>query len=223
MESRRERFIAATLMAIAVPCMAQIAMIVGLAGEYGARALAPVFLTLFGVWLVIGRLLNRFVGGESPEILMDVPPYRVPYFRGLLKKVWMRMLWFLKEAVPWVLAGVLLVNVLYTLRVIEFLGWLASPVITGVLGLPREAAGGLVVGFLRKDVAVGMLAPLHLSLRQMIVACVVLAMYFPCVATFAVMVRELGGRGMLSSACVMVGSAVAVGGMLNLLLWAFLG
>jgi ferrous iron transport protein B len=210
-------------MAIAVPCMAQIAMIAGLAGEFGARALAPIFLTLFVVWLVIGRLLNTFLKGDSPEILIDIPPYRVPYIRGLAKKVWMRVLWFLKEAVPWVLAGVLLVNVLYTLGVIDFVGWLASPVVKGVLGLPREAAGGLVVGFLRKDVAVGMLEPLHLSLRQMIVACVVLAMYFPCVATFAVMVRDLGAKDMLKSAGVMVGSALITGGLLNLLLWALLG
>ena len=223
MESKRERFIAATLMAIAVPCMAQTAMIAGLAGEFGARALAPIFLTLFVVWLVIGRLLNRFLKGDSPEILIDIPPYRVPYIRGLAKKVWMRVLWFLKEAVPWVLAGVLLVNILYTLGVIDFVGWLASPVVQGVLGLPREAAGGLVVGFLRKDVAVGMLGPLHLSLRQMIVACVVLAMYFPCIATFAVMLRELGVKDMLRSAAIMVGSALVVGGLLNLLLRALVG
>ena len=223
MESKRERFIAATLMAIAVPCMAQTAMIAGLAGEFGARALAPIFLTLFVVWLVIGRLLNRFLKGDSPEILIDIPPYRVQYIRGLAKKVWMRVLWFLKEAVPWVLAGVLLVNILYTLGVIDFVGWLASPVVQGVLGLPREAAGGLVVGFLRKDVAVGMLGPLHLSLRQMIVACVVLAMYFPCIATFAVMLRELGVKDMLRSAAIMVGSALVVGGLLNLLLRALVG
>jgi ferrous iron transport protein B len=220
MESRKERFIAATLMAISVPCMAQIAMIVGLAGEFGARALVPIFLTLLIVWLVLGRMLNKVCKGESPEILIDIPPYRIPYMRGLAKKVWMRIFWFLKEAVPWVLAGVLLVNLLYTLGVIDFVGRIASPIVEGVLGLPKEAVGGLVVGFLRKDVAVGMLEPLHLSLRQMIVACVILSMYFPCVATFAVMVKELGVRDMMKSAAVMIVSAVAVGGFLNLVMWA---
>ena len=212
MESRRERFIAATLMAIAVPCMAQLAMIVGLAAVWGSKALVPIFLTLFLVWLVIGMLMNWLVKGDSPEILVDIPPYRIPYFRGLAKKVWMRIVWFLKEAVPWVLVGVLLVNVLYTLGVIGFVGRITAPVITGVLGLPEEAVGGLVVGFLRKDVAVGMLAPLDLGLRQMVVACVVLAMYFPCVATFAVMRKELGVKDMLKSAGIMVGSAFLVGG-----------
>lgn len=223
MESRRERFIAATLMAIAVPCMAQIAMIASLAARWGAKALVPIFLTLFVVWLVIGMLMNRLVKGDSPEILVDIPPYRIPYFRGLAKKVWMRIVWFLKEAVPWVLAGVLLVNVLYTLGVIGFVGRITAPVVTGVLGLPEEAVGGLVVGFLRKDVAVGMLAPLDLGLRQMVVACVVLAMYFPCVATFAVMIKELGVKDMLKSAGIMVGSALVVGGLLNLVMWLAVG
>jgi len=215
MESRKERFIAATLMAIAVPCMAQISMIVGLAGNYGARALVPVFVTLLLVWLVLGRILHRTVKGESPEILLDVPPYRIPYWPGLAKKVVMRMVWFLREAVPWVLVGVLLVNLLYEFKVIAVAGNLTAPVVTGILGLPREAVGGLVIGFLRKDVAVGMLAPLHLSLRQMIVASVVLAMYFPCVATFVVLAKELGAAGLLRATAIMLGSALIVGVALN--------
>ncbi|MFO7870806.1 MAG: ferrous iron transporter B [Kiritimatiellia bacterium] len=218
MESRKERFIATTLMAIAVPCMAQISMIVGLAGEMGAKVLAPIFLVLFAVWLVIGVILNKTIKGESPEILMDMPPYRVPYLGGLAKKVWMRIVWFLREAVPWVLAGVFIVNLLYALGIIQFTGKIARPVVTGALGLPQESVGGLVIGFLRKDVAVGMLAPLGLNPRQLIVASVVLAMYFPCVATFAVMIRELGVVDMLKSAAIMIVSALTVGSLLNLAL-----
>jgi len=218
MESRKERFIAATLMAICVPCMAQIAMIVGLVGPGGAKSLAGVFGTLFLAWLVLGMLLNRFTKGECPEVLIDVPPYRIPYWKGLLKKLWMRIVWFLREAVPWVLVGVFVVNVLYTLRIIDFVGGLAAPVITGVLGLPPEAVGGLVVGFLRKDVAVGMLVPLGLSMKQAVVASVVLAMYFPCVATFAVLLKEFGVRDMAKAAMIMMVSALVVGGFLNLVL-----
>ncbi len=218
MESRKERLISATLMAICIPCMPQIAIIVGLAGKFGAMALLPIFGTLFIVWIVLGMIMNRFLKGESPEILIDVPPYRIPYLRGLAKKVWMRMVWFVKEAVPWVLFGVFVVNILYTLGIIGFIGDVAAPVVTGILGLPKEAVGGLVVGFLRKDVAVGMLEPLHMTMQQIIVACVVLAMYFPCIATFAVLVKELGVFDMVKSAAIMILSALVVGGLLNLIL-----
>jgi ferrous iron transport protein B len=218
LETKRERFIAATLMAIAVPCMAQMAMVAGLIGMYGAKGFGLVFGTLFVVWLVLGILLNRFSKGESPEIFVEIPPYRIPYWGALLKKLWMRVRGFLKEAIPFVLAGVFVTNILYSLGIIQFIGKLTSPIVTGVLGLPSGAVGALIIGFLRKDVAVGMLLPLNLDLSQLVVASVVLTMYFPCVATFAVLIKELGVRDMVKSAAIMIGSALIVGGLLNLIL-----
>jgi len=221
LESKRQRFIASTLMAIAVPCMALQAMVVGLAGEHGPLALSVIFGTLFIVWLILGMLLNKILKGESPEILIDIPPYRIPYFRGLVKKIWIRLFWFLREAVPWVLFGVFIANVLYSLGIITVIGKLAEPVIKGVLGLPPEAIGGLVLGFFRKDVAVGMLKPLTLNFKQVIVASVVLSMYFPCVATFTVLLKELGVIDMLKATAIMIVGALMVGGLLNLILmWA---
>lgn len=222
METRKERFITATLMAISVPCMAQIAMIIGLLGKYGVSGLAPVFVTLFLIWFTLGSILKFVVKGETPEILIEMPPYRIPYYKALIKKVWIRIRQFTAEAVPFVLLGVVLVNVLYTFGIIQFLGKLASPIVSGVLGLPVEATGALIIGFLRKDVAVGMLAPLGLSLKQLIVASVVLTAYFPCVATFAVLLRELGLKDMAKSTLIMIATTLIVGGLLNLLLGMFL-
>jgi len=218
LETRRERFIAATLMAIAVPCMAQMAMVAGLIGRHGAKGFGLVFGSLFLVWVVLGILLNRFSKGESPEIFVEIPAYRMPYWRALAKKLWMRIRGFLREAIPFVLLGVLATNILYSIGIIQFIGRLASPVITGVLGLPQDAVGALIIGFLRKDVAVGMLLPLGLDLRQLVVASVVLTMYFPCIATFAVLIRELGIKDMAKSAAIMISSALIVGGLLNLIL-----
>lgn len=218
METRRERFIAATLMAIAIPCLPQIAMVAGLIGKHGAAGLGMVFGTLFFVWITLGILLNKFMKGESMEMFLEIPPYRLPYLRGLVKKVWIRIVWFVKEAVPWVLVGILIANILYTLGIIDFVGRYAAPVVSGVLGLPKEAVGALLIGFLRKDVAVGMLAPLNLTLAQLVVASVVLTMYFPCVATFATLVKELGVKDMLKSAAIMIISTLLVGGALNLVL-----
>lgn len=218
LETRRERFIAVTMMAIAVPCMAQIAMIFGLIGQYGAKGLGVVFGTLFIVWIALGIILNRVSKGESPEIFVEIPPYRLPYFGALLKKLLMRTKWFLKEAIPYVLLGVFIINILYSLGIIQFIGQLTAPVITGILGLPQDAVGALVIGFLRKDVAVGMLVPLGLNLSQLVVASVVLTMYFPCVATFAVLIKELGTKDMVKSAAIMIVSAIVVGGLLNLIL-----
>jgi ferrous iron transport protein B len=91
-------------------------------------------------------------------------------------------------------------------------------VITGLLGLPKEAVVAIVIGFLRKDVAVGMLVPLGLTIKQLIIACVVLSMFFPCIATFAVMLRELGIKGLIRSTGIMIATALIVGTILNLIL-----
>ncbi|MFP4028987.1 MAG: FeoB small GTPase domain-containing protein [Candidatus Brocadiia bacterium] len=220
LETRKERFIAGTLMAICIPCMAQIAMIAGLLGQYGVRGFLPVFGTLFLLWLVLGIIMKRYVKGETPEILVEIPPYRFPYWKSLLKKLWMRVRWFLQEAIPYVLLGVVIINLLYVLGIIDVLSRAIGPAITRVLGLPPGAVGALIMGFLRKDIAVGMLRPLSLNLRQLIVASVVLAAYFPCAATFVVLFKELGLKDMAKSALIMIFVAFTTGGLLNLLLKA---
>lgn len=225
LETKKQRFIAATLMAVAVPCIAQLAMITGLIGSLseGSRiGFISVFLTLFLVWLFLGMLLSRIMKGESPEIFIEIPPYRIPSLVATFKKLWMRIRSFLGEAVPYMFVGVLIINALYSFGIIQFIGELTKPLITGLLGLPPEAVGALIVGFLRKDVAIGMLTPLGLNLNQAIVASVVLAMYFPCVATFVVLIRELGVVDMIKSSIIMITTAFLVGGLLNIILGVIL-
>ncbi|MFC1930259.1 FeoB small GTPase domain-containing protein, partial [Chloroflexota bacterium] len=218
LESKRERFIAATLISIAVPCAALQAMIFGLVGARGGQYVAIVYGTLFVVWIILGFILNRLVKGFSPELLIEIPPYRLPAWKTTLQKLCMRVYSFLHEAVPIILVAVLAINILYALRVFDFIADLAAPVVTGLLGLPKEAVVALVIGFLRKDVAIGMLAPLALTSEQLVVGSVVLAMFFPCIATFIVLLRELGIGGFLKAAAIMITVALLTGGALNLIL-----
>jgi len=215
LESRRERFIAATLVAIAIPCASLQAMIIGLVGGKGWGYLAIVYGTLFLSWVLLGIILNSFMKGLSPELLIEIPPYRLPPWNLLLQKLLIRVWGFLLEAVPIVLGAVLVVNLLYMTNIFTFIADFVAPVVTGVLGLPREAITALVIGFLRKDVAMGMLALLNLSGKELVVGSVVLAMSFPCVATFVVLLRELGVRDLVKSTAIMLFSAIAVGGILN--------
>ena len=218
LESKRERFIAATLISIAVPCAALQAMIFGLVGERGGEYVAIIYGTLFIVWIILGIILNRTVKGFSPEILIEIPPYRLPPWRTMLQKLWMRSRGFLREAVPIILGAILVINILYILGVFDVIANFAAPVVTGLLGLPKEAVTVLVIGFLRKDVALGMLAPLALTAEQLVVGSVVLAMFFPCIATFVILLRELGTVNMLKAAGIMISAALITGGILNLIL-----
>jgi ferrous iron transport protein B len=218
LESKRERFIAATLISIAVPCAALQAMIFGLVGERGVQYVAIVYGTLFLVWIILGTILRYAVRGFTPELLIEIPPYRLPQWRAMLQKLWMRAYGFLAEAIPIILGAVLVINILYFFGVFEAIANFTAPVVTNFLGLPKEAVTAIVIGFLRKDVALGMLAPLALSAKQLVVGSVVLAMFFPCIATFVVLLRELGVVNMLKSAGIMISAALITGGILNLVL-----
>ncbi|MBC2697612.1 MAG: ferrous iron transporter B [ANME-2 cluster archaeon] len=221
LETRKQRFISATLMAISIPCMAQIAMIFGILGSYGIEYVLMVFIALIATYVSSGLLLNRYIAGESPELFLEIPPYRRPYGKALLKKTWMRVRIFLTEAIPFVFLGVLFINILYAVGIIETLGTFFSPVISGIWGLPKEAAAALLIGFLRKDMAIGMLLPLGMNPFQLVIAATVLTIYFPCVATFAVLVRELGIRDMAKSVLLMIAAALIVGGIMRLILLGF--
>ena len=218
LEGKRQRFVAATLISIAVPCAALQAMIVGLVGRRGFWPLALVYGILFIVWLAISLVL-RFTSREfRPELLVEIPPYRLPTARALAAKMWMRISGFVREALPIILGAIVAVNLLYQLGVFETLAGLAEPVVARLWGMPREAVVPLLVGILRKDVALGLLAPLNLTTKQLITGSVLLAMLFPCVATFVVLFRELGFKGGLKSLGVMLLAVLATGSLLNLVL-----
>ena len=218
LESRREKFIVCTLMAVAVPCMAQLAMIVGLVGRFGAAYLAVVFASLFFIWIILGLIIDRIIPGYTPSMIIEIPPYRIPSLKAQMKKLGMRIKGLIVHATPYILGGILLVNILYLSGIVDYFGYIFTPVITGVLGLPGEAVSTLLIGFLRKDVAVAMLVPLGLDARQFVIGAVVLAAYFPCAATFTVLIKEMGVSDMLKSATIMVVTAFLAGGLLNLLL-----
>lgn len=215
LESKRERFIASTLISIGVPCVPLQAMIFGLLGRFGGFYVAGVYLVLFSLILILGIILNHTISGYSPEFLLEIPPYRFPPLSTLARKLYFRVEGFLIEAVPVVMIGVLFINVLIYFKLFDFLTGLSAPIIHGLFGLPKGAIVALVIGFIRKDVAVGMLMPLGLSAKQLFIAATLLAVSFPCIATFVVLWKELGFKDLVKSTLIMVFISIVVGTMLN--------
>jgi ferrous iron transport protein B len=218
LESRKQRFIAATLISIGVPCAALQAMIIGLLGKQGIGYVAMVYGSLFVSWVIIGLILNRTVKGFNPELLVEIPPYRLPPWRAVGEKLWLRVSGFVREALPIVLGAVVVVNILYTFGVFDAIADVAAPILTGLWGLPKESVVAILVGFLRKDVAMGMLASLDLTPKQLVISSTVLAMFFPCVATFVILARELGVRDLFKAIGIMLVAVLIMGGLQNLIL-----
>lgn len=215
LESKRERFIASTLISIGVPCVPLQAMIFGLLGKFSGFYVGGVYLVLFSILVTLGLILNRMLKGYSPEFLLEIPPYRFPPLPVLGQKLFLRIKGFLIEAVPVVLLGVLAINILMFFRLFDFITAIFAPVIQGLFGLPKEAVIALSIGFLRKDVAVGMLMPLGLSAKQLFISATLLAISFPCIATFVVLLKELGLKDLIKATLIMVIISIIVGTVLN--------
>ncbi|MEJ2471612.1 MAG: ferrous iron transport protein B [Desulfuromonadales bacterium] len=220
LESRRERVIATLLLALAIPCSAQMGVILGLlAGVPGA--LAVWLVSLLGIFLLVGLLAAQVVPGEKPMFYMEIPPMRAPQLQNVLVKTLTRMQWYFLEIFPlFMIASVLL----WAGKLSGALEWLID-VLTPVmrlLGLPQEASAAFILGFFRRDFGAAGLYDLQtnglLNPVQLTVAAVTLTLFVPCVAQFLVMQKERGWRTSLTIFVVVTGLAFSVGWGLNRLL-----
>ena len=197
LETRRERIIALALILVLAPCISQTAMIISILSPYGLTYMLIVFFALFINGILAGTVLNKLMKGETPELFMEIPSWQIPQIRPLLRKLWIRMKEYLGDALPLILFGVLFVDLMQLSGITDWIAKLARYPVEYVLGLPAETTPLLILGFLRKDVSIALLEPFNLAPQALVVACVFMAMYLPCVATFFVMLRESGWKDTL--------------------------
>jgi ferrous iron transport protein B len=217
LETKKQRFIMMTLLAIFIPCGAQL----GIMQEVIPGSIGIVLLYLIFGYFLFGFILNKLVPGKSPEILIDVPPYQKPLWNNISRKLRMRLGGFLKIAVPFVLLGCAIVNILYLTGTIDWLAKTLTPLLIGWFGVPGETVGPLIAAFLRKDLAVAQLSAIEMSKYQMITSVVLVSIYFPCVATFVMLLKE-GWKNLLGSLAVLAAVIFLYGGLINLI-WTLLG
>ena len=198
--------------------MPQSAMIFSILGKYGVRYLALVFGTLLIVSIISGFVLNRLLKGEAPELFVEIPAYQIPRLWPLLKKLWMRVKSFIFEAIPLIMLGVLFVNILDIMGVISFISKPFGPIIVKLLGLPQEISSVMLLGFLRKDIAIGLLVPFNLSAKQLVIASTFLVLYLPCLATFFILLKEMGIKDTIKIIVLTLSVALLTGTLLNLII-----
>ncbi|GAB4163611.1 MAG: ferrous iron transport protein B [Geothermobacteraceae bacterium] len=220
LETRRERFIATLLLALAIPCSAQLGVILGLLSAVPG-ALLVWSGTMVGLFLFIGFLSARLMPGEKPMFYMEIPPLRLPQPRNVIVKTLTRMQWYFLEIFPlFILASVLLVIGKLT-GALDALVRVLQPIMN-LLGLPGEAAAAFIFGFFRRDFGAAGLYDLQtgglMSPVQLTVAAVTLTLFVPCVAQFLIMKKERGWKASLAIFVVVTLLAFGVGFVLNRLL-----
>lgn len=218
LETRRERIIALALILVLVPCISQTAMIISVLAPYGMKYLLMVFGILFLCGILSGTVLNKLMRGETPELFMEIPSWQVPQLRPLARKLWIRMKEYLADALPLILTGVFIVDLMQLSGLTDWLAKVFRFPVEHLLSLPGEITPVLLLGVLRKDVSIALLEPYHLSAEQLVVSCIFMTMYLPCVATFFVMLRESGVKDTLRVVTLSFALATATAWILSLIL-----
>ncbi len=212
--SKRERFIATALMAIAVPCSAQIAVISALMVRAGGWYALAYFAVLLAIFVGLGTALNKVTPGTSTDLLIDLPPLRLPRIGNVLRKTGMKVWHFMKEVTLFFVAGAALISTLQITGALEQIQRATAPLVVGWLGLPAEAATAFVMGFVRRDFGAAGFFTMDLTSPQLLVAMVTITLFVPCVASVMVILKERGWRylgGLLAGS---LGIAFGVGGVL---------
>ena len=221
----KERLIAILLLALGIPCSAQLATILGILGGISFWALVTLFGVVVAQMFLVGWLAARVLPGQRSEFMLELPPLRVPRLTNVFTKTRLRVWWYLGEAVPLFLAGTALLFVLDRLHLLDAIATAGRPVVTGLLGLPAESAEIFVMGFLRRDYGAAGLFRLsesgQLSGVQAVVALTVMTLFIPCIANFLMIVRERGVRVAFVMLAVITPIALFTGTGLNLVLRAF--
>jgi ferrous iron transport protein B len=218
----KERLIAITLLALGVPCSAQLATILGILGGISVFALLTLFTVVLSQMVLVGFLAARALPGDRSDFIMELPPIRLPRLGNLLTKTALRVRWYLGEAVPLFLIGTALLFALHRLGALAWLTVTAEPVVVGALGLPADSAHVFVMGFLRRDYGAAGLFQLAnqgaLTGVQAVVALTVMTLFVPCVANLLMIIRERGFKVGLAILVFVTFVAVGTGTALNALL-----
>ncbi len=222
LETRRDRIIATFLLALAIPCSAQIGVILGMFGALSLKAASIWILTVVGVLLVSGYLAAKVVPGEKTEFFLEVPPLRIPRLENVLLKTIGRIEWYLKEAVPLFILGTLVLFLADKTGILKYIELAASPLVKGLLGLPKETTGFFILGFLRRDYgAAGLFSMFQkgqLSQLQTLISLITITLFIPCLANLFMIIKERGPRVAFAVTAIVFFLAFSVGGLVNFII-----
>jgi ferrous iron transport protein B len=222
LDSKKERIIATLLLALGIPCSAQLGVILAIVSQCSPFVMITVIGVVFMQLFIVGALSAKLVKGKSGDFIMELPPLRPPLLFNIVTKTAHRLKWFLMEAVPFFLAGTLVLFLIDRLGIIVFFEKAARPVIGTLLGLPVESTMAFIIGFFRRDYGAAGLFDLFkngmLDHNQVAVSMIVITLFVPCIANFFVMIKERGWKTALLMVAFIFPYAIIVGALVNLIL-----
>ena len=222
LESRRERIIVISLLSLAIPCSAQLGVIMALLSAVSLAGVLVIGGIIAFEFVLAGAVLGRIIPGRTSDFMLELPPLRTPRVSNILLKTKARVTWFLKEALPFFLAATVVLFVLDKTGAMDTLYKIIGPVVVRFLGLPVESSTAFILGFFRRDYGAAGLYRLWqdglLDGNQVVVSLVVMSLFIPCLATVIVTIKEIGIRMAAVIFFAVLSVSLLTGGLLHLLL-----
>ncbi|MFP4604866.1 MAG: ferrous iron transport protein B [Bacteroidales bacterium] len=220
-ETKRERIIATLLLALAIPCSAQLGVI------FALLAPVPMALLVWGLvilanFMFVGFMASKIMPGKKPSFFMELPPLRIPKLSNVLSKTYTRILWYLKEVLPLFIIASVIIWLLQITGIFPVILKGIEPVVNGI-GLPNETSDVFLFGFFRRDYGAAGLFQMQdmLTANQLAISAVVLTLFVPCVAQLMVMFKERGAKTAIGIFFLVLTLAFSMGWVLNFILNIF--
>lgn len=222
LETKRDRIITTFLLALAIPCSAQLGVILGMLSALSLKATIIWVSSILAVLFISGFLASKIVSGEKTEFFLEIPPIRMPNLTNIAVKTMGRVEWYLKEAVPLFILGTFMLFILHKFGLLVFLERISSPVVVELLGLPAKTTEAFILGFLRRDYGAaglftmaqeGLLTPI-----QSVVSLVTITLFIPCLANLFMIIKERGIMTAVWIIGIVFPTAFLFGGFLNWIL-----
>lgn len=211
--SRREKIIATMLLALTIPCSAQLGVVAGMLGELGGYYFAIYVAIIVIVFAIVGTVLNRIVPGTSTDLLIDLPTLRLPRPINVVRKTYTKTKAFILEAGPLFFLGSLLISLLHISGVLTAIQDALAPITVTWLRLPKEAATAFIMGIIRRDFGAAGLYNMDLTPEQTLVSLVTITLFIPCIASMIVIVKERSWKESIPILLMCFAIAFAVGGI----------
>ena len=232
LETRKERILVTLLLALAIPCSAQLAVILAMLAVVSFSAALWFMSTLLLVLFAVGWIAARVIPGKGSDFVLELPPLRAPAAGNVLVKTVARVEWYLREALPLFVLGTAILQVLDKTGALASVERAARPLVVGLLDLPQESAGAFLLGFLRRDyAAAGLFAHYQPFVHagtltrtmeiEIVVSLVTVTLFLPCIANFIVLLKERGVRTGLAIVAFVFPFSFGTGALVNVLMRRF--
>lgn len=210
--SDRERLIAIILLSLTIPCSAQMGVITAMLSSLGFGYFLAYVVIMIAIFVLAGTLLNKVLPGQPTDLLIDIPPMRLPLAKNVLQKTWNKSVHFITEAGPLFAIGALLITVLQMTGALDVIQTAAAPLVVNWMKLPKEASTAFMMGIIRRDFGAAGFFNMTLTKEQTLVAMTTLTLFVPCIASIVVIIKERGFKQGLAVFLSCMLAAFLVGG-----------